>query len=488
MNSFRIRIAILAGAISAAALLGVGWFLWGQTARWNLSRIDHSLAEIGRNNLDRTHGRSHYQRLDANLNAVGGTNRPPVYRLLLWVNDEERRVLYESVDWVEEWHPKSFPELDGLRPKPEEARSKGGRRGGRENEGPPLRLMNPVFETRTFDGEPWRIAVMGNRFDTLALAMRIADHEADLAGLGKAYALALGLAMAVVCAGAWWLAGRAIRPVQALTNVAEQVTAEGLDRRIEDRAHDREFNRLITVFNEMMDRLEKSFRQASRFSADASHELKTPLSIMQGELERAIAHAGEEPEQQRLCAGMLEEVQRLKSIVQKLLLLSRADAGELKLVRETVDLSGMLLELAEDASILGPDLEIVTEVEPEVCLDLDPDLFSQVLRNLLSNAVKFNRHDGWIRIGMRRADGGAEISISNSGIPISDQDRERVFERFHRGPSVHEGGREGAGLGLSLAREIVRAHGGELRLTESAGREGGVGAEFVAVLPGVVPV
>jgi len=481
MNSFRIRIALLAGSISAVALLGMGWFLWQQTARWNLARIDHSLDEIGRDNLERTHGRSHFQRLDANLNAMGGTNRPPAYRLLLWENGEERRILYESTDWVAVWHPKSFPSLDGLRPKPDRARPKGGgRRGGRENDGPPLRLMNPVFETRTLAGEPWRIAVMGNRFDTLALALRIADHESDLAQLGRAYALALGLALVGVCAGSLWLAGRAIRPVRALTCVAEQVTAEGLDRRIEDRAYDHEFNRLITVFNEMMDRLEKSFRQAARFSADASHELKTPLAIMQGELERAIAHTGDDPEQQRLCAGMLEEVQRLKAIVQKLLLLSRADAGELKLVREPVDLSGMLIELADDAAILGPDLEIMTQVEPEVSVDLDPTLFSQVLRNLLSNAVKFNRKGGWIRIGLRRGEDRVEIVVSNSGVAIPTGNRERIFRRFYRESAEGGAATEGSGLGLSLAREIVRAQGGELSAVAPDEPEA---AKFVLLLP-----
>jgi len=177
---------------------------------------------------------------------------------------------------------------------------------------------------------------------------------------------------------------------------------------------------------------------------------------------------------------MLEEVQRLKAIVQKLLLLSRADAGELKLVREPVDLSGMLIELADDAAILGPDLEIMTQVEPEVSVDLDPTLFSQVLRNLLSNAVKFNRKGGWIRIGLRRGEDRVEIVVSNSGVAIPTGNRERIFRRFYRESAEGGAATEGSGLGLSLAREIVRAQGGELSAVAPDEPEA---AKFVLLLP-----
>jgi len=482
VNSFRVKIAALSGAISAAALLGVGWFLWEQTGRWNLDRVDNDLAAIGRVNLQQTHGRNHFRNLDGNLNSVAETNTPAAYQLRVWEARDRERVLYHSESWPESWREETFAKLPRLEPKEERADppppKPGGRRGGRPPE-ERLRLKTPRFETRFYEGEPWRIAVMGNRYDTMALAKRIADLDADLKRLREVYALSLGLSLVGVAVAAWWLAGRALRPVIALTRTAERVNAEGLDHRISEQTHDREFNRLITVFNEMMDRLEKSFSQAIRFSADASHELKTPLTVMQGELECAMARAETDSEQQRLCAQMLEEIQRLKSIVQKLLLLSRADAGELKINAEPVNLSEMLEELAEDGRILAPDLRMETVIEPEVCVRLDPALFSQVLRNLLSNAVNYNEENGWIRIELRRSAATVEILAANSGTGISAEDRERIFERFGRGGSGGGGLGEGAGLGLSLAREIARAHGGELELLAGPG-EGNV---FRVVVP-----
>ena len=473
MNSFRIKIAALSGAISAAALLGVGWFLWEQTGQWNLDRVDNDLAAIGRANLQRPHGRNHFRNLDVNLNSIVETNAPPAYRLRVWEARDRERVLYHSESWPESWGEQTFAKLPRLEPKEERADppppKSGGRRGGRPPE-ERLRLKTPRFETRTHRGEPWRVATMGNRHDTMALAKRITDLDSDLKRLREMFVLALGMALAGVALAAWWLAGRALRPVTALTRTVERVTAEGLDHRISAKTQDREFSRLITVFNEMMDRLEKSFSQAIRFSADASHELKTPLTVMQGELERAMAEAEPDSERQRLCARMLEEIQRLKSILQKLLLLSRADAGELKLNTVEVDLSEMVRELSEDAGILAPHLEIEARVESGVHAKLDADLFSQVLRNLLSNAVNYNCDGGWIRIELQRSESAIRICVANSGEGIPEEERAHVFERFRRGAKARASG-EGAGLGLSLSREIVRAHGGELRLADSTSGE-----------------
>lgn len=160
--------------------------------------------------------------------------------------------------------------------------------------------------------------------------------------------------MLLVGGGAWFLAGRALRPVQVLTRAAERVTARGLDQRITTPGNVREFERLVTVFNEMLDRLEKGFHQANRFSADASHELKTPLALLQAELEQALASTPSGSPQQQLYTSLLDEVQRLKAITQKLLLLSLADSGRLELHREPTDLSQLLANVIEDATALAP--------------------------------------------------------------------------------------------------------------------------------------
>ncbi|MDA7644863.1 ATP-binding protein [bacterium] len=298
-------------------------------------------------------------------------------------------------------------------------------------------------------------------------AMRIGSLDSDVVRLRDVYFIAFGLALMGVSVGAWWLAGRALRPVVALTRTTEQVTAEGLDQRIAEQSHDREFNRLITVFNEMMDRLEKSFAQASRFSADASHELKTPLTIMQGEIERALELTSTHSDQQRVFVQLLEEVQRLKGISNKLLLLSRADAGQLQISAVSVNLSEMAEELAEDAVIMAFELKVHTEIAPGIHVQADPELLAHVLRNLLSNAVKYNIEEGWVLLELMLKRKTVEFRVSNSSLGIADEERERIFERFHRADSSRRCKVEGMGLGLGLARVIARAHGGGLKLLRS---------------------
>jgi signal transduction histidine kinase len=214
----------------------------------------------------------------------------------------------------------------------------------------------------------------------------------------------------------------------------------------------------------MLERLERSFRQASRFSADAAHELKTPLAILQGELECTLQQAEPGSEVQQGLSNLLDEVRRLSGIVRKLLLLSLADAGQMNLHRVEVDLSGLLIEMLEDIELLAPHLEIQTEIAEALCVQGDRDLLIQVLQNLISNAIKYNFPNGWIRIDASRQSATVSITISNCSKEIPVSDRNRIFDRFHRGDPARTRQVEGIGLGLSLAREIARAHGGDLTL------------------------
>jgi signal transduction histidine kinase len=168
-------------------------------------------------------------------------------------------------------------------------------------------------------------------------------------------------------------------------------------------------------------------------------------------------------EQQRY-SGLLEEVQRLKAIVQKLLILARADAGRLDLRLETIDLSAMIESAAEDAAAMAPHLQVEKQILPGVTVKADRDLMGQVVRNLTSNAVKYNYEKGLIRFQLSVRDNEAHVTISNTGVPIPTKDRERIFNRFYRVDQSRSRTVPGTGLGLSLAREIARAHKGDLRL------------------------
>ena len=157
-------------------------------------------------------------------------------------------------------------------------------------------------------------------------------------------------------------------------------------------------------------------------------------------------------------------MQRLKAIVQKLLILARADAGRLNLTLEAMDLSAMIEAAAEDATVMAPHLRIDKQIVPGVIIKADRDLMGQVVRNLTSNTVKYNHENGLIRFQLLLRDNRAELTISNTGVPIPEKDRKRVFDRFYRADPSRSRTVPGSGLGLSLAREIVRAHGGDLHL------------------------
>ncbi|MCC6145207.1 MAG: two-component sensor histidine kinase, partial [Candidatus Hydrogenedentes bacterium] len=225
-----------------------------------------------------------------------------------------------------------------------------------------------------------------------------------------------------------------------------------------------EFDRLVTVFNGMLERLEKSFHQATRFSADAAHELKTPLTILQGELERGIQHAETGSVEQERYGRLLEEVQRVKSITRKLLLLSMADAGKLRVKRRDVDFTQMVEDVCEDIEVLAPHLRLEKTLQKKVHIAADPDLIRQIVQNLANNAVKYNQPKGHIGVYLRQKNGEVKLTVANTGGTIPEEERERIFERFYRIEKSRNRASAGVGLGLSLAREIARAHGGELLL------------------------
>jgi signal transduction histidine kinase len=297
--------------------------------------------------------------------------------------------------------------------------------------------------------------------------------EAARARMANVFLIALAASLALIGVGSAVLAGRAVAPVRRLTLAAERITAEALHERIPRDRGPTEFARLVEVFNDMLDRLGLSFDQARRFSHDAAHELNTPLTVLMGQIDQALhdAPAGS-PEQQRW-AVLAEEVQRLRDIVRKLLVLARADRGALQPDTQWVDLARIARDCAEDAAAASPLLDISVNGETELPMDGDPSLLRQLVFNLISNATKYNRPGGFVRVRIvreRRDDQPrAVIEVTNAGHAIPLENAARVFDRFFRGDPARNRAVEGLGLGLSLAREFARAHGGDLTLASNSG-------------------
>jgi two-component system, OmpR family, heavy metal sensor histidine kinase CusS len=321
-------------------------------------------------------------------------------------------------------------------------------------------------ELASFDlqGKEWRAARFTVPAGRSVLAVDLVATQADVqSALKQALEMVIPLAVILTAFGAWLLSALTMRPVNRLRDAMKHVTPSALDRRLASDGEDREFKVLIGAYNTMLSRLEASFQQASRFSADAAHELKTPLTILQGRIEQALAKA-DQPEIQSELIELLEEVGRLSAIIRKLLLLSQADAGWLALHRVPIDLSAMLDEIAADAHMLLTDQTLQCGIDRSISVQGDVVLLRQLFNNLISNAARYCRSGGWIELRARTLPAGVEVEFFNASNTISEEDRARFFDRFYRGDAAHNRSVDGYGLGLSLAREIARAHGGDLFL------------------------
>ncbi|OLP15852.1 two-component sensor histidine kinase, partial [Leptolyngbya sp. 'hensonii'] len=325
----------------------------------------------------------------------------------------------------------------------------------------------PRFVTTRTDQGSWRIGAVNFSHIRVAIAVSLYPVQQEMAVIRNLFSVSIPGVLLLIAAGAWGMAGSALHPIRSLTGTIRQITVKGLDQRIPAAITDVEFMELIQVFNQMMERLERSFTQASRFSADAAHELKTPLAILQGELEQTLHQVDPGSEAQQRISSLLDEVRRLSTIVRKLLLLSLADAGQLSLHRVEVDLTALLVEMVEDIELLAPELSVQTEITPGLQVQGDRDLLIPVLQNLCSNAIKYNLTQGWVRIQATRIGLAVQVTITNASNDILAHDRARIFDRFHRGDPAHTRKTDGVGLGLSLAREIAQAHGGNLTLDDT---------------------
>jgi len=292
------------------------------------------------------------------------------------------------------------------------------------------------------------------------------DAERDVEELIYILSVTILPAVALGLAGGWLLARQAFAPVAALTQAAEKIHERNLGDQIPRTGNGDELDRLTEVFNAMTTRLAGSFQRIREFTLHASHELKTPLTIMHGELETAMQEANLPLSQREWYANQLDEVQRLSRIVDGLTLLARADAGLVPLEFEDVPLDELVHESFADAQILAQvdQIELKLAACDSARVRGDRHRLRQLFLNLVDNSVKYNKPSGRITMELLRLGATAEFVITNTGPGISPEILPRVFERFFRGDPAHNSALGGCGLGLSIAQWIVFAHHGEIRI------------------------
>lgn len=465
--SFRTRLFTVSFLIVAAVLAAVLALGWQSVFDIEVARLDQRLCQEARRQAVEPFPPQELVRLSADV-ANKLRLRSPA-QLLLRFTPDDGRPGWQSPGWpvamdadALAWTPARFfgaPPPPPLREKPPHLPP-----GAAVPVGPAPECALAGFAAAD---RQWRAARVSSPAGRSLVAADLAATKDELhTALQHTLSMLVPLALLLTALGAWALASLTMRPVNRLREAMKQVTRQALDQRLPSVGEDREFQELIAAYNTMLARLEASFQQASRFSADAAHELKTPLTILRGRIEQAMQLAGPGEAQGEL-AELLDEVGRLSAITRKLLLLSQADAGKLALHLSRVEVSELLDEMVADADMLAGEQRISSDIARHLSLAGDAVLLRQLFNNLLSNALRYGLANGWVEVKAWLSGDAVEVTFANACEPIDEAARQHFFERFYRADAARNRQVDGSGLGLSLAREIARAHGGELSLLAS---------------------
>ena len=309
----------------------------------------------------------------------------------------------------------------------------------------------------------------GRVINVMQVGISLENMNKTLRRFDLTMAAVFPLGMLLAGGGGWLLARRALRPVDRMTQAVNRISSEHLQERLPETGTGDELDRLAQTLNDMLTRLENSFRQVRQFSADASHELQTPLTILRGEIEVALRSARSPEEYQRVLHSSLEEIDRISRLVGGLLLLARADAGVLRLDLQPVDLTELVFETVARLQRLAAEKSITLhcDVTAPIFIPADREHLQRVLLNLVDNAIKYTQPGGSVTLSLQADDQQIRVSVIDTGIGLGAVEQEKIFTRFFRSAEAKSQG-GGAGLGLCIAQSIAEAHGGANRSSQHA--------------------
>ena len=420
--------ALAAGLALAAALAGIQLFLRVELMELIDQRMDREVAEVFWD-LDRQQGGPLENRVE-----ITDENLPlTMANRLLEIYGRNGELLYRSPNFRKGTLKSAIPEPHEI----------------------------------SINGRPFRVGTYYHKFLTLYIGYPLGNYYATFTRVTWAIIVVLPGVVLFSILGGFLVAAEAMRPVKKITDAAREITAEDLHRRLPVPKAKDELFQLTGVLNDVFTRLEKSYHQAMRFAADASHQLKTPITVMRAAIEDVLRDPSLKPEHATALSDLLQQTRRLTSLTEGLLLLARADAGRLPVKLAEIDLVPVIQGCVEDAEIIAESqaISIEADIPDDLRAYADPLRVQQVLLNLLENAVKYNRQGGTIRLRAESDGLGTSITVCNTGQPIPPDKAGAIFDRFTRG-EVSEA-RTGHGLGLALARELAKAQGGQLTLLRS---------------------
>jgi two-component system, OmpR family, sensor kinase len=335
----------------------------------------------------------------------------------------------------------------------------------------------PLARTRGQVRELFRFLPQG---DCLLVGRSIAPDMAAMRRLALWLTVAGAGVLVFGLAGGWWVATRAIRPIDAISGTAVKIAGGDLSQRINTADTDSELGRLAGVLNSTFARLEAAFAQQARFTSDASHELRTPVSVILSQTQTALSRERPGPEYREALEASQRAARRMKGLTESLLELARLDAAQEPLKRQPFDLLPVARDCVEMIRPLAAErgIQVHCDVHPVECLG-DADRIGQVITNLLTNAIHFNRDQGEVRLSARADAGVVLLTVADTGQGIPAEDIPHIFERFYRVDKSRSRAQGRAGLGLAICKAIIDAHGGSIDVSSQLG----AGSTFSVELP-----
>jgi heavy metal sensor kinase len=314
----------------------------------------------------------------------------------------------------------------------------------------------------------------------LVIARSTIQIDRALTRLGRTFLIAIPLTLAVAAGGGIFLARRALKPVDQIARTAQEIGEGDLSRRIDVNTKD-ELGRLAATLNEMIGRLENTFRRQQQFTSDASHELRTPLAVIEAESSLALQKERPSSDYRQSLETISREARHMSSLVARLLALARSDAGKEQWNFMEVNLGKLIAELATDAEILCQEKELNFQLDQmqDLVVRGDDARLRELFMNLLDNAVRYTPSPGAVSVSLRREDQMAVVAITDTGVGIPPEDMPFIFDRFYRVDKSRSRVDGGSGLGLAISQHIAQAHGGRVELESNVG----VGSTFSVWLP-----
>ena len=345
---------------------------------------------------------------------------------------------------------------------------------------------DPVLTTTAADGQDeWRVVAFAPGSEEAEYVIVVAESRRDLIDQMRAlrWIFLLSLPAMLLMAGlaGYLLARKSLAPIAEMTSQAERISAENLHERLPVKNKSDELGKLACVFNDLLARIESSFDGMRRFTADASHELRTPLAIICGEADVALSQDREPGEYRETLAIIQDEARLLSGIVEDMLALARADAGQRRLKLEEFYFNDLIEECVHSARALAlnKDISLDFESSDDTAFRGDEDLLRRMVINLLDNAIKYTPDGGSISVKLWREDGRINLRVADNGIGIPAEAAARVFERFYRVDKARSRADGGSGLGLPIVKWIAEAHQGSVSLESATER----GSSFLVSLP-----